>query len=326
MINNSKFNLSEKVFIKNMADLLILFVVFSAFTALKIISTTSLQTFIVILVLFLLVFVVQICVNLWLNSTLKKSITNDTKTLVENLDVLQNNLKKQKQNLQNYNEITSGNSSKIEKLKENLAQANASSAIIKNAVIEIINSLKEENKSSEKTQKNLNLLKEQIQTVSELVLQLSEYNRQILLNVSIIENIAEQTNMLALNATVEAARAGEHGKGFAVVASEIRKLADEVKQSTGKISSLANNSQNITHSTIMEVEESSKKIDTSIKSTNLKLSEELLNIIKPLSENLEILNSQFKDEICAEISSSVSDLNNTLKSDLIAINELKISE
>ena len=156
------------------------------------------------------------------------------------MDVLQNNLKKQKQNLQNYNEITSGNSSKIEKLKENLAQANASSAIIKNAGIEIINSLKEENKSSEKTQKNLNLLKEQIQTVSELVLQLSEYNRQILLNVSIIENIAEQTNMLALNATVEAARAGEHGKGFAVVASEIRKLADEVKQSTGKISSLAN--------------------------------------------------------------------------------------
>lgn len=324
--NNSKFNLSEKIFIKNIADLLILFIVFSTLTALKIMSTTSLQTFIVILLLFILIFAAQICVNIWLNLTLKKAITKDTQTLTNNLDILLNNLIKQKQNLQSYLNKTDNCVTKFENLKENLAQINLSTEIIENTTKNIVNSLKEDNKLSEKSQKNLILLKEQIQTISELVLQLSELNNQILSNVSLVENITEQTNMLALNATVEAARAGEHGKGFAVVASEIRKLADEAKQSTNKISSLADNLQNITHSTIMEVEESSKKIETTIQNSNLQMPENILKSIKPISDNLEILCSKIKDETCAEINDTISDLNNTLKNDLNTINEIKISD
>ncbi|MGM9993264.1 MAG: methyl-accepting chemotaxis protein [Candidatus Avigastranaerophilus sp.] len=132
---------------------------------------------------------------------------------------------------------------------------------------------------------SINTLKQKVQAIAELIIELTDYIKQIGSTVNIVENISEQTNMLALNAAVEAARAGEYGKGFAVVAGEIRKLADESKQATTKITTLVSEIEQTTSSTIMATEDGTREIEKSLRymiSINNNIAS-LVNKIKEIS-------------------------------------------
>ena len=184
-----------------------------------------------------------------------------------------------------------------------------------------------ESKSLEENIGTMQNLKHKVQIIAELIIELTDYIKQIGSTVNIVENISEQTNMLALNAAVEAARAGEYGKGFAVVAGEIRKLADESKQATTKITTLVSEIEQTTSSTIMATEDGAKEIEIGVRYATL-ISDNitvLVNDIKDLGKDLnEILTSSIEQqsitndvlEVIEDMQKGISETINTLEENI----------
>jgi methyl-accepting chemotaxis protein len=105
----------------------------------------------------------------------------------------------------------------------------------------------------------------QMESIAESIMKLSEHGQAIGGIIATVEDVAEQSNLLAVNASIEAARAGEHGKGFAVVAHEVKSLAEQSKQSTSRVRNILDDIQKATSGAVMTTEQGSKAVEAGVK-------------------------------------------------------------
>lgn len=140
------------------------------------------------------------------------------------------------------------------------------------------------------------LLGEQISVNSNLIKEVGLRSKQIDDIVSMIKGIAEETNLLALNASIEAARAGDHGKGFAIVASKVRDLSEETASSTHGISDLTKSFQADINLAIDRTLASSELVEKGIKLTQ-KANEKMTyidEIIESVQKQVSVLQQHIK--------------------------------
>jgi hypothetical protein len=120
----------------------------------------------------------------------------------------------------------------------------------------------------EQSIEGMHKIKEQVESIAEKILALSEQTQMIGEIIATVNDIAEQSKLLALNASIEAAKAGEHGKGFAVVSMEIRNLAEQSKQATVQVRKILGEIQKATNSAVIVTEEGSKRVETGVELAN----------------------------------------------------------
>jgi methyl-accepting chemotaxis protein len=128
--------------------------------------------------------------------------------------------------------------------------------------------------------------------------------------VSMIQDIANQINLPALNATIESARAGEAGKGFAVVASEVKNLATQVGQATDKISEEIGGIQRVSSDVVNAlgtIKQSIEEVKVSVTGVASAI-EEQTAVTSEISNNMQVAS-----DACQEVNRSLSNVNQSVK-------------
>ncbi len=225
-------------------------------------------------------------------------------------------------------------SSSAEELSSGASEQSAQSAEASTAVGEMAGSITENSRNAKETletahqakqtaeqggivvqrtvdsMKNIALV---VNRSAETVKTLGKSSDQIGEIVSVINDIADQTNLLALNAAIEAARAGEQGRGFAVVADEVRKLAERTTKATKEIASMIKQIQSDTKEAVMSMDEGTKKVSDGIQLAD-HAGDSLLEIMKIsqiVTEKVTQISSasEHQSHASAMISNSVDKIN-----------------
>jgi len=138
----------------------------------------------------------------------------------------------------------------------------------------------------EETVSGMHLIQNQMESIANTIIRLSEQSQQIGGIIASVNDVADQSNLLAVNAAIEAAKAGEQGKGFAVVAQEIKTLALQSKQATIQVRNILSDVQKATSAAVMATEQGSKAVENGVKQST-QAGESIRQLAQSVNESVQ---------------------------------------
>ncbi|MCE9615813.1 MAG: methyl-accepting chemotaxis protein [Lentisphaerae bacterium] len=152
----------------------------------------------------------------------------------------------------------------VEEVKQSSRLASESARTVAEAATRTAEIAHTGRKAAEETVDRMADIRRQMEAIADSIVQLSEQSQAIGSIITTVDDIAEQSNLLAVNAAIEAAKAGEQGRGFGVVAQEIKSLAAQSKQATGQVRTILADIQKATSDTVMATEQGSKAVEAGV--------------------------------------------------------------
>jgi len=138
-------------------------------------------------------------------------------------------------------------------------------------------------KAAEEAAEGMRHIHQQMDSIAESMTRLSEQGEAIQQIINTVEDLAVQSNLLAVNASIEAAKAGEQGKGFAVVAQEVKSLADQSKQATTHVRAILKDIEKASAVAVTATEQGTRVVETGVRQSN-QAGESILALAKNVSE------------------------------------------
>ncbi len=230
------------------------------------------------------------------SKTIASSLASSSEQLSATTEEISRNLKSQ-------TERASQIASAAEEMSQTVVDIAKNASNIAEVSVTTANVAKEGRDMTMNTANEIKVIEGAINKLSEVINILGDRSRQIGEIVTVIKDIADQTNLLALNAAIEAARAGEQGRGFAVVADEVRKLAERTAKATDEIAEMIRGIQSEVDVAEGSMEDATKKVASGVELSNK--SAEILGQIFSKAQELQGMIQQIAS--ATEEMSSVTD-------------------